>query len=110
MSAIQLHAKFHRPNAQWEIRRIHDQINRRHLLAAAPDSNFVVHEINPRAAINHFIRAQQFHQPLAHLYFALLDWQIDAASIRGQTLPVALEGKRLSFVNADRREQAPAVQ
>src|SRR5712692_1683782 len=102
--------QLHRARPPRQVRRVHDEISRRHLLLAAPYADPVVHEVNSQASLLDAVGPKQLGDGFAHRLPVVGQRQADPLRVSPQPLPVPLERKRHTVVDAQRAENTPAVQ
>src|SRR5690349_6875293 len=92
-----------------DVHHVHDEISRGKRLAALPDADRVVDEINADTRIARAIGLKQLHQPSTQRLKIRFERKLNDASVLGKTAPVTLKGEGDPVVHSHGAEDPPAV-
>ena len=73
-----------------------------------PKAALVLDERNARHALRSLVGSREFHDRLADALLIVVERHAQTRGVTAHACPVALEGKRLAAIDAQRREDTPA--
>ena len=109
MAAVRAQAEADRLVILGERRGIDDEVDLRLRLVAAPETDLIVDEINPGAAFDDIVGADDFVKMHANLGGGVRHRKSNEGGVFFEAAPVALIGEGFAAGDADGGEQTPAA-